>query len=106
MLAEKSRETNVHLVQLLLPLGADQTEVNQIRTELSDRFGGLTVYSRAPAEGFWRNEQDRTVLDDIVVVEVMAAIWDPVWWRSYRARLERRLGEEEVVIRAMPMERV
>ncbi|MCW5719112.1 MAG: hypothetical protein KIS68_14915 [Bauldia sp.] len=96
----------MHLVQLLLPLGADQNEISQIRAELSERFGGLTVYSRAPAEGFWRDDASRTVRDDIVIVEVMAAIWDPVWWRSYRARLERRLGEEELVIRAVPIERV
>ena len=96
----------MHLVQLLLPLAADQTEVAQIRAELSERFGGLTVYGRSPAEGFWRDDENRTVRDDIVVVEVMTAIWDPVWWRSYRARLERRFGEEEVVIRAVPIERV
>jgi hypothetical protein len=96
----------VHLVQLLLPIGADQTAVSQIRSELTDRFGGMTVYARAPADGFWRDEDDRTVHDDIVVVEVMAAIWDPDWWRSYRARLERRFGEQEIVIRAVPIERV
>ncbi|MCC6736990.1 MAG: hypothetical protein IT534_12800 [Bauldia sp.] len=96
----------MHLVQLLLPLGAEQSAVSQIRAELTERFGGITVYSRNPAEGFWRDGPDEPVTDDIVVVEVMAAIWDPVWWRSYRARLERRLGEAEVVIRALPMERV
>ncbi|MGV8839139.1 MAG: hypothetical protein ACWA6X_02425 [Bauldia sp.] len=96
----------MHLVQLLLPLDADQTEVSQIRAELMERFGGLTVYSRTPAEGVWDDGGGKPVRDDIVVVEVMAAIWDPVWWRSYRARLERRLGEEEIVIRALPVERV
>jgi hypothetical protein len=37
----------------------------QVR-ELTERFGGLTVHTRAPAEGLWKDESERTARDDVV----------------------------------------
>ena len=65
----------MHLVQLLLPL-ADAGHLfpddvlEDIQTELSQRFGGPTAYCRAPAKGVW-TQSDGQQVDDIVVVEVM-----------------------------------
>jgi hypothetical protein len=48
-----------HLVQILLPIYDDQgsefaSDVYvQVRSELTEPFGGLTAYTRAPAEGLW-----------------------------------------------------
>ena len=49
----------MHLVQILLPVYDNegnelpQVEFRRVRSELSHRFGGLTAFTRAPAEGIW-----------------------------------------------------
>ena len=72
---------------------------------MSARFGGVTAYSRAPAEGIWR-DGDTKEKDDIVIVEVMADELDRGWWHDFRARLERRLDQDELVVRAHDIERL
>jgi hypothetical protein len=103
-------EPAMHLVQLLLPLydnegrPQDPALFGAVRAELARRFGGLTAYTRAPAEGLWRDEGRGTQRDDIVVLEVMADVLDRIWWGEYRARLERDFRQEVVVVRSHPVE--
>ena len=100
----------MHLVQLLLPLYAQDGEklpqelFGTVRTELVDCFGGLTAYSRAPAKGLWVDEADRVDQDDIVVYEVMVPALDHDWWRAYREDLRRRFRQQELVVRAQAVE--
>jgi hypothetical protein len=95
----------VHLVQILLPLydnaGAalPRALYERVREELAGRFGGLTAFTRAPAEGHWRDEGE-TRRDDIVVFEVMTDALDAAWWGAYRRELEGRFRQEAIVIRA------
>jgi hypothetical protein len=101
----------MHLVQLLLPLKDPngkpfpRSTYRSVRTELTERFGGLTAYSRAPAEGLW-DAGDAVAHDDIVVYEVMVSELDRGWWADYRQGLERQFDQEELVVRAQPMERL
>jgi len=101
-----------HLVQLLLPLAsADGKRLpaslyRDVARELTDRFGGMTAYSRAPASGLWEEAEGRTERDDIVVYEVMVDELDARWWGDYRRALERRFAQEELVVRAQPMRRL
>jgi hypothetical protein len=90
-----------HLVQLLLPRYDEA-----VARELTERFGGMTAYARAPATGEWKPGPGRTVRDDIVVYEVMVPQLDRGWWRRYREELEKRMGQEEIVVRAHPIERL
>jgi hypothetical protein len=96
----------VHLVQLLLPLydnaGAPfpRSHYEMVSAELTRAFGGLTAYSRSPAEGLWREQGEGTQRDDIVVYEVMVESLDEGWWRRYREELERRFAQERLVVRA------
>lgn len=98
------------LVQILLPLydneGRDQPRelFREVGTELTERFGGLTAHTRAPAEGLWKEDQDETARDDIVIYEVMSEGRDDAWWADYRRRLERRFGQERIIIRATRIE--
>ena len=98
------------LVQLLLPLYDNQGRPYdpatraRIRHELTDKFGGVTAYTRAPAEGTWEDPSGRTHRDDIVIVEVMTEELDTEWWKVYVAELANRLGQEELVARAMAFE--
>lgn len=101
----------MYLVQLLLPLHDQdgkpfaRSTYRSIRDELTDRFGGLTTYSRAPAEGLW-HDGDAVSHDDIVVYEVMVSDVDRAWWAGYRKGLERHFDQEELVVRAQQIERL
>ena len=102
----------MHVVQILLPVydkgGArfQQSHYDQVAKELTERFGGLTAYVRAPAAGLWQEDSGRTHRDDIVVYEVMAKRLDVAWWSQYRAELERRFAQDELVVRAQQMQRL
>ena len=95
------------LVQILLPLfdkagkAFPATHFRRVRDELTDRFGGMTAYTRAPAEGRWKNEDEaRVEHDEIVILEVMVPRLDTAWWRRYREELEQRFAQDEIVVRA------
>ena len=103
---------DTHLVQLLLPLydNAGQaipaSHFAAVSAELTERFGGLTAYTRAPAQGLWSESDGTAKRDDIVVYEVMTEALDRDWWRSFRRSLERRFEQDEIVIRSQSMERL
>ena len=105
---------SVHLVQLLLPLSDNAgrpfppSHYAAVRDELAGRFGGLTAYSRSPAEGLWAGDGEggRPARDDIVVYEVMAGELDRVWWTAFRGALERQFAQEELVVRAHEITRL
>jgi hypothetical protein len=98
-----------HLVQILLPTRDNDGETfptadfENVARELTDRFGGMTAYTRAPAEGRWKQDAG-TEHDDIVVVEVMDDALDRSWWRRYRQELEVRFQQEVLIIRAQEIE--
>jgi hypothetical protein len=81
-----------------------QAEFRKVRQELTDRFGGVTAYTRAPAEGSWEDEQGRVHHDDVAVVEVMVDSLDRAWWSRYREELTARFRQTELVVRATLME--
>jgi hypothetical protein len=99
------------LVEILLPIThndgspvADDV-LHGIHQQLVSRFGGLTAFTRSPAEGIWRSDEGASH-DDIVVLEVMSERLDRGWWREWRERLEALLQQKEIVIRALPIERL
>ena len=102
----------MHLVQLLLPAYDAQGRVfgkplfDRVRTELAERFGGVTAYLRAPAVGLWQDEDGDCVRDDVMLFEVMVEALDRDWWRSYRRDLELRFEQDEILLRACPVERL
>ncbi|MCB8822978.1 hypothetical protein [Microvirga rosea] len=99
----------MHLVQILLPLTDNAgrrfagSDYGRVRSELSEHFGGITSFTRAPAEGMWK-EGGHTAHDDIVVFEVMVRELDHAWWEEYRADLERRFSQETIIVRALKVE--
>lgn len=102
----------MHLVEILLPLrGEDgrpfpQALYAEVRREMVERFGGLTAFTRAPAEGLWDDPGGGTARDEIVVFEVMADDLDRGWWADYRRALEERFAQDEIVVRARDVERL
>jgi hypothetical protein len=100
----------MHLIQVLLPLYDNDGRplppelYRGVAAELTGRFGGLTAYTRAPAEGLWKEGPATTTRDDIVIYEVMSDRLDRAWWRDYRAKLEVLFRQEQVIARAQVVE--
>ena len=101
----------MHLVEILLPLRDSEGHAfadrafERVKEALTARFGGVTAFARSPAEGVWRNGDGRE-RDEIVVVQVMSDSLDRGWWAEYRAALERDFRQDEIVIRALAIERL
>jgi hypothetical protein len=98
------------LIQLLLPTpgpaaaGGAETPLAQTGRELAARFGGLTAYMRAPAQGVWTAPDGHREHDDVVMVEVVTAVFDRPWWRQYMTLLAERFAQDAIHIRALPMQ--
>ena len=98
----------MHLVEILLPVfGNDGNRLaaakfTTVREALTERFGGVTAFMRAPAHGT-NEDKGQVQHDDIVSMEVMTEVLDRDWWASYRTWLEEEFGHDEIVIRATAM---
>ena len=93
-----------NLIQILKPTnGGDDGVFERLAQELTAKFGGVTSFIRAPAEGRW-NTGSHTEHDDIAVIEVMAEDVDYGYWANLRSSLERALALEQIVIRCQPLE--
>ena len=101
----------MHLVQILAPLFDNEGNhfpsepYRQLRAELAERFGGLTAFTRAPAEGLWTGGGEASH-DEIVIFEVMVEKLDRMFWSAYRRELEERFRQEVIVIRAQSIEQL
>ena len=99
----------MYLIQIFLPLYNNNGKrfskkiYQPIREVLLKRFGGLTVYTRAPASGLWRSGTDKTVRDDLLIFEVMSARLNQSWWRRYRRDLEKIFEQNELLVRAFSL---
>ena len=100
------------LVQLLLPVRDEagaafpRAYFDTLAKELTDRFGGVTAHTRAPASGLWEEPSGEKVRDEVVIYEVMVETLDDAWWTSTRRRLETQFRQQELVIRALEMRRL
>ena len=98
------------LVQMLLPVydnsgrRVPHERFTELRDELTDRFGGVTAFLRAPALGSWKDDSGKIDRDEVVMCEVMVDPLERSWWADYRKSLEQRFGQETLVIRALAAE--
>lgn len=96
----------MHLVHILLPLNDNRGRAlpkklfRAVADELTEKFGGLTAHTRAPAEGRWKEDSAEPERDEIVIYEVMTEELDGAWWAKYREQLETRFKQEKVIVRA------
>jgi hypothetical protein len=94
----------MHLIEIFLPLhdnsgqSFESEKYAEVRQNLTERFGGLTAFTRSPAQGT-AIENGKQVHDEIVVFEVMTEALDASWWHSYRILLERKFRQDQIVIR-------
>jgi hypothetical protein len=96
----------MYLIELLLP--ADRRFAVQRRDlarELADRFGGVTAFNRSPAQGLFQQD-GRQIEDDIVVFEVLTDVMERSWWSDLWQRLEHDFQQDEILMRAIRVERL
>ena len=99
-----------YLIQALLPCKRGDGSAMEVSTfericaELTERFGGITAYTRAGAEGRWKDGDGQVCNDDVIAVEIVAKDLDWSWWSGFRERLEHELDQEEILIRAHPIQ--
>jgi hypothetical protein len=102
----------MHLIQLFLPLHDNagntfpKAMFDAVREELATRHGGVTAFVRAPAVGLWEDDAGEVQRDEVVLFEVMDEHVDPGAWAAYRAELQRRFAQDEVLVRATLVERL
>ena len=100
-----------YLVQLLLPLrdnhgvAHDPALFKEVASSLTERFGGITAYTRSPAEGLWQSDGD-THHDDVVAVEVMVDDLDERWWGAFRRHLEIVFRQRQLLVLAQQVRRL
>ena len=95
------------LIQILLPARSTpegQAALAATRRELTERYGGVTAYVRAPARGAWVSPEGTEEHDDMIMVEVVTDAFDRTEWRTYARQLAVRFGEQEIHLRAIPAE--
>lgn len=102
-----------HLVQILLPTETrDRAPIAseqfaRVRVELTEKFGGVTAYTRSPATGLWKRDEDDAIeRDQVIMVEVVVEDLDRAWWAAYREQLEDRFEQDKVHARALGMEMI
>ena len=95
----------MRMIQIFLPVRDNKGkpfpkgQYTGIRKTLTKEFGGLTAYTRAPAEGVWKDEQCDMQPDEMVIVEVLAAELDKKWWKNYKKELEQTFAQDAIIIR-------
>jgi len=95
----------MNLIQILLPLRDNNgnafpsSSYSVVRRELTQRFGGLTAFTRAPAEGLWKDGHDAVAKDNIVIFEVMVDELEDAWWQKYKNTLKAIFSQDEIFIR-------
>lgn len=101
----------MYLIEILLPVRDNEGRpfaartYQALRDELTELYGGVTSFTRAPAQGETKCGHEK-VRDDIVVLEVMTENIDRPWWQSYRKKLEGIFDQDEIVVRATHIERL
>ena len=99
----------MELVNIFLPLEDNEgtpfprEAFARVRDELTERFGGVTIFMRAPADGFWKEGEKKTTADSLAIFEVVLESLDEAWWAGYRAELEQRFRQKRVLIHATTM---
>jgi hypothetical protein len=94
------------LIQLFIPLydplgkKFPENYYKNIKKQLTEKFGGLTIYMRSPAIGLWKEDKQHVVKDDIIVFEVMTTEVDANYWKIYKNNLAKKFCQEELLIRS------
>lgn len=100
----------MHIVNIYLPKldNAGKPFPDQaylwLRTELIEKFGGVTQYDQAPAVGYWKTDAGKPVSqDEMIIYEVICSRLVKAYWSELREKLETAFDQELILIRAHPI---
>jgi inorganic pyrophosphatase len=99
--------TKTKLVQLFLPIEDKKGKpfaakyYDKIKETLIKKFDGVSIYSNAPVNGRWADEQSNIEKDKLIVYEVMTDMIDLTYWESYKLVLEKQFKQDTIVIRCL-----
>ena len=100
------------LIELFVPLAKpqggsiDQAVFDRIKQQLAERFGGVTAFVQAPAEGVWKSPSEETIEDRVAILQVMMKEIDVNWWREFRTTLEQELDQDEILVRSIYVNKI
>ena len=100
----------MYLIQLLLPVrdpagrAINAGRFAEVRRTLTERYGGVTAYTRTPASGLWKTPEGDVERDAVVMVEVVVDALDREWWAAYRHHLEQAFDQQSIHVRALAVE--
>lgn len=103
------RTPPMHLIKLFLPLTDPDgnpfspKKYDRVKRELTEGFGGVTVFSNSPAEGMWA-QGDGVEFDQIIVFEIITDALSHRWWKQYKERLEHEFRQDQIMIQCHPIE--
>jgi hypothetical protein len=88
----------MELVQILLPLRDGQSRdfpselYDKIASEMTERFGGVTAYTRTPAEGRWKPDGHKPEAEDVVASKSWSRRWTENGGLNIEEGLRARFG--------------
>ncbi|MCF0075275.1 hypothetical protein LZD49_32645 [Dyadobacter sp. CY261] len=95
----------MYLMQIFLPTRDNQGDsipeehFLALRDELTDRFGGVTIYTRAPVEGIWKPSENNAQVDQLVIYEVLLGSLEISYWKKVKSRLETSFMQAQIMMR-------
>jgi hypothetical protein len=96
----------MYLIEIFLPLydnegrAFEREDFAVVRRTLAERFGGVTAFTQAPAEGLWQADGGEVSHDEMIIFEVMAPELEREWWAKYQEQLRHRFRQETLLVRA------
>ncbi|HYN55123.1 MAG TPA: hypothetical protein VES38_10505 [Methylotenera sp.] len=100
----------MHIVNIYLPqVNNEGIPFNEdiylsIRTELIEKFGGLTQYDQVPTIGYWKENVNQPISKDLVIhYEVICNTLTKKYWADLRDRLESAFHQTQILIVAHPI---
>ncbi len=70
-----------------------------LRDALAIKFGGITIYSRSPVKGLWKESGSSLVADEMIIYEIMMQDVDLAYWKAQKLRLQKLLHQDEIMMR-------
>ena len=96
----------MYQIELYLPLYNNDKKAfptshyESVKQNLSDKFGGITMYSRTPVIGLWKESQESIVKDDLVIYEIISEKLDESFWQEYKFMLQSLFQQEAIIIKS------
>ncbi|MHA4896281.1 inorganic diphosphatase [Pedobacter sp. PWIIR3] len=106
------KESQETLIQLQVPVydvegkRFPKRHFTQLHQQLTDKFGGLTVYSRSIANGFGNQDEGPTVKEKILVYEVMAENVELDFWKKLKASLMKKFEQDDLMMSSVKVSRI